>query len=290
MNHPPVNLPDTVRLERGIGNLPCLTVTSPLATATVYHHGAHVALFQPHGERPVLFMSQQSRSEPGKPIRGGVPVIYPWFGPHPADPTAPAHGTARLTEWSLISATQSPDGTVALLFALPPFLQYRIAIGRQLDLTLEVHNPDPNPLRFEEALHTYFAVSNIHQCSVTGLESAAYDSSVEGVIQKPQGPDPIRFTGETDRLYLNTRATCVLHDPGWQRRVVVEKSGSDSTVVWNPWITKSKAMPDFGDDEWPGMLCIETVNARKNAVTIAPGQRHAMRATVHVEPFSGGTA
>ena len=134
-------------------------------------------------------------------------------------------------------------------------------------------------------MHTYFAVSDIHQCSVTGLEDARYDSTVEGVTQKSQGEKPLQFTAETDRLYLNTPATCVIHDPGWQRRIVVAKSGSDSTVVWNPWIAKAKAMPDFGDDEWPGMLCIETVNARSNAVTLAPGQTHAMRATLHVEPL-----
>ena len=285
MTTSPFDLPGIVKIESGLGNLPWLTVTGPHATATVYRHGAHVALFQPHGARPVLFMSQQSRSEPGKPIRGGVPVIFPWFGAHPTDSAAPAHGTARLTEWNLIGTAQRPDGAVDLLFALPPFLQYRVAIGRQLELTLEVCNTDKSPLRFEEALHTYFAVSDIHQCSVTGLEDARYDSTVEGVTQKSQGPNPIRFTAETDRLYLNTQTTCVIHDPGWQRRIVVAKSGSDSTVVWNPWIAKSKAMPDFSDDEWPGMLCIETVNARSNAITLAPGQTHAMRATIHVEPL-----
>jgi len=278
------NLPGILKPEPGAGNLTRITVTGPHANATIYRHGAHVALFQPHGERPVLFMSQQSQYANGKPIRGGVPVIFPWFGPHPTDATAPAHGTARLTDWNLIATAQRTDGVVELVFALPPFLQYRVAIGRQLELTLEVHNTSQSPLQFEEALHTYFAVSEIRQCTVTGLENARYDSKVEGVTGQSQGTAPIQFTAETDRLYLNTRATCVIHDPGWQRRIVVEKDGSDSTVVWNPWIAKAKAMPDFGDAEWPAMLCIETVNARGNAVTLAPGQTHALRATIRVEP------
>ena len=277
------DIPGVLKLEPGPGNLTRLAITGPHANATVYQHGAHVALFQPHGEHPVLFMSQQSRYEAGKPIRGGVPVIFPWFGPHPTDPTAPAHGTARLSDWNLVSTAQRPDGVVELVFTFSPFLQYRVAIGRQLELTLEVHNTGSIPLKFEEALHTYFAVSEIRQCTVTGLENAKYDSQVERVTGQPQGTSPIRFTAETDRLYLNTRAACVIHDPGWQRRIVVEKSGSNSTVVWNPWIAKSKAMPDFGDDEWPGMLCIETVNARVNAVTLPPGQTHTMRTLIRVE-------
>ena len=277
------DLPDILKLESGPGSLPRISITGPHANATIYRHGAQVALFQPHGERPVLFMSQQSQYATGKPIRGGVPIIFPWFGPHPTDTTAPAHGTVRLTDWNLISTELCADGVVELVFAFPPFLRYRVGIGRQLTMTLEVHNTGTAPLKFEEALHTYFAVSDIHHCSVTGLENARYDSIVEGVTDKSQGTVPIIFTTETDRLYLNTRSTCVIHDPIWQRNIIVEKSGSDSTVVWNPWIAKAKAMPDFGDNEWPGMLCIETVNARVNAVTLAPGQMHAMCAIVRVE-------
>ena len=277
------DLPGILKLDSGPGNLTRITVTGPQANATIYQHGAQVALFQPHGERPVLFMSQQSQYADGKPIRGGVPIIFPWFGAHPIDSTAPAHGTVRLTDWNLISTELRADGVVELVFAFPPFLKYRVAIGRQLTMTLEVHNPGPTPLKFEEALHTYFAVSDIRHCSVTGLENARYDSSVEGVTDKSQGTAPILFTAETDRLYLNTRSTCVIHDPVWQRHISVEKSGSDSTVVWNPWIAKAKAMPDFGDNEWPGMLCIETVNARVNAITLPPGKTHTMQQIVRVE-------
>ena len=278
-----LEIPGLVKIVPGPGQLTQITVTGPHANATLYRHGAHVALFQPHGERPVLFMNRESCFEPDKAIRGGVPVIFPWFGGHPTDRTAPSHGTVRLVDWNLVSTAQRPDGVVELLFALPPYLHYRVAIGRQLAMTLEVRNTDPTPLRYSEALHTYFAVSDIRQVTVTGLEDARYEDAVEGVTDHLQGPGPIRFTRETDRVYLNTRATCVIHDPGWQRRIVVEKSGSDTTVVWNPWIAKAKAMADFGDDEWPLMLCIEAVNARVNAITLAPGQTHALQQTVRVE-------
>jgi glucose-6-phosphate 1-epimerase len=97
-----------------------------------------------------------------------------------------------------------------------------------------------------------------------------------------EGGEPIRIVGETNRIYLNTQSACIVQDPGWHRRLVVEKTGSNTTVLWNPWIAHAKAMPDFGDDEWPAMLCIETCNIREHAVTLAPGQSHTMGATIRV--------
>ena len=41
-------------------------------------------------------------------------------------------------------------------------------------------------------------------------------------------------------------------------------------------------MPDFGDDEWPSMVCVETCNVGESAVTLAPGASHTMTATVTV--------
>jgi D-hexose-6-phosphate mutarotase len=256
---------------------PPIHIQNSRATATIQPHGAHVTAFQPKGQRPVLFLSAHSRFEPGQPIRGGVPVIFPWFGSHPSDPGAPAHGLVRFHPWEL---QQHDDHSVIFTTrAANCRLTYRVEVGATLAMTLEVANPSAAPVCFEEALHTYLAVSDCRQCTVTGLEHAPYLSK----IGETAGSEPIRFTRETDRLYLNTQATCILHDPGWHRRIVVEKTGSNATVVWNPWIAKAKALPDFGDDEWPFMVCIETVNARDNAVTLAPGQSHTMRQTVRVE-------
>lgn len=258
-----------------------LHIKNSQATATIYRHGAHVAAFQPTGQRPVLFMSAKSWFEPNKPIRGGVPVIFPWFGPHATDTTQPAHGLARLSDWDL---TSHDDHGVTLLKELAGCrLTYRVRVGAALEMNLEVHNGTATPFRFEEALHTYFAVSDCRQCKVTGLEDTRYDSKVENVTGQRQD-GAITFTAETDRMYLNTTATCVIHDTGWNRRIIVEKSGSNATVVWNPWIAKAKAMPDFGDDEWPFMICIEAANARAHAVTLAPGQTHTLRQAIRIEP------
>jgi glucose-6-phosphate 1-epimerase len=263
-----------------------LRITTPAADAIVYLHGAHVTHYQPRGQAPVLFTSARSRFARGEPIRGGVPVIFPWFGPHPTDPKAPAHGFARTTEWSLGDVTQDNDTvTVTLAMGSPKSsvrLRYAVTIGADLDLSLTVENLDARALQFQEALHTYLAVSDVRQVSISGLSGREYVDKVDGMKRKTQ-PGRLTITGEIDRIYLDTPDTVTVDDPQMNRRIFVSKEGSASTVVWNPWVEKTKRMADFGDDEWPRMLCVETANVAENAVTLAPGASHVMRAAVRIE-------
>jgi glucose-6-phosphate 1-epimerase len=288
-------LPDGVRLEEGQGGLRRLVIQTAHAEAEIYLHGAHVTQFQPKGQKPVLFMSAKSMFEPGKPLRGGIPICFPWFGARQDGQPGSPHGFARLVEWELVSAEQISDGVVKIQLrlvsseatrALWPgefVADYQVRVGASLGLELRVKNTGNQPLRIEEALHTYLAVSDAREVSIEGLAGTSYFTAVGIPRTETEGVGPIRITAETDRIYLNTRSTCTADDPGWQRRLVVEKTGSGATVVWNPWIAKAKAMPDFGDDEWPFMLCIETCNVRQHAVTIAPGQSHVMGAIIRTD-------
>lgn len=290
-----LEIPGLATFEAGEGGLLRLAINSPLASAHIYLHGAHVTHFQPKVAAPVLFMSRQSYFAPGKPIRGGVPLIFPWFGPRAGYPDAPAHGFARTNEWTVESLTVDGDQVVTAVFQLLAndatraawphdfALRFRVTVGRTLTMTLETENTGSTPFTFEDALHTYFVVSDVRQTATTGLENTDYLDKNDGMMRKTQGPEPIRITQETDRLYENTRTTCALDDVGMKRRITVEKSGSNTSVVWNPWIAKAAAMPDFGDDEWPAMLCIETVNAGVNAIELAPGQTHSTRAVIGVD-------
>jgi glucose-6-phosphate 1-epimerase len=240
-------------------------------------------------------MSGKSWFEAGKPIRGGVPICFPWFGSRQDGRQGPGHGFVRLAEWELTGAEMAINGAVEINFRFVfnaatreqwdgGFeLNYRVMVGGSLDLELRVRNTSRQPIRMEEALHTYLAVSDVRQVSIEGLVGTAYSDRVGTPHEETEGTAPIRITAETDRIYRNTQANCVVDDPGLKRRLVVQKTGSDNTVVWNPWIAKAKAMPDFGDDEWPAMLCIETCNVREHAVTIAPGQSHAMGAVIRPE-------
>ncbi len=289
-----LEIPGLATFTIGPGGLTALDIATPLARARIFIHGAHVADWAPAGAQPMLFMSAASHFAPDKPIRGGVPICFPWFGGRAGHPQSPAHGFARSAEWHVESLAQEPDGTITATFTITDdsatrahwphaFLaRYRVRVGTTLEMTLEIENRDTNPFTFEEALHTYFAVSAVQAVEVRGLEGAEYVDKVDAGARKRLGSEPLCFTGETDRVFPSTTATCVLHDPGFKRDIVIEKSGSATTVVWNPWVAKAKAMADFGDDEWPGMACIETANAGADAITLAPGATHSMTARIRL--------
>ena len=290
------SLPPGVVLDSGRGGLARLSIGTDTCTAELYLHGAHLCRWQPRSQpHPVLWMSAASRFESGAPIRGGVPICFPWFGPKAGDPSAPVHGVARISAWRLDGATLEPDGSVVVRLgqacgasASPHvphdvLLAYELRLGRDLSMALTVTNPGDAPITFEEALHTYLAVSDVRQVSVAGLEGATYVDKVDGARRKTQADPLVTIGGETDRLYLDTGAAITVTDPGLGRRIRVDKTGSRSTVVWNPWVAKSRAMPDFGDDEWPGMICVETANAADNAVTVPPHASHTMTAAISVQ-------
>ena len=233
-------------------------ITTPAATARIYLQGAHLAAWQPKGEQPVIFMSRKSDLEPGKPIRGGVPIAFPWFAVDSKQDRiegkpGPSHGFARLQDWTVAFAALAGDD-LHMTFTLGPtamsrsmgFNSFRLAfqftIGRSLKMEMTVANDDDKPLVFEEAFHTYFHVLDVHEVSVTGLEPTSYIDKTDDFKVKPALGAPLRFAGFTDRIYGNTKATCVIHDELAKRSITIEKTHSDTTVVFNPW----KELPDMG--------------------------------------------
>lgn len=286
-----------LHIGTGQGGLTRVVITTPAAEAHVYLHGAHVTHYARTGQPPLLFMSKQSAFLPDKPIRGGVPICFPWFGPKndPACPDAPIHGFARLMAWT-VESTSATDDVVTLVLGLHATAQskkqwpgdfharYTIVIGATLSLELAITNNGADAVKFEEALHTYFTVADVRNAWIDGLAGASYLDKVDNFATKTQD-GAVRITGETDRVYLNTTSACIIHDPVHKRKVVNAKENSSATVVWNPWIAKAKAMSDFGDHEWPEMVCVETVNANVHAVTLAAGQTHTMKAVISSEPM-----
>jgi glucose-6-phosphate 1-epimerase len=244
----------------------------------------------------VLFVSEQSKFAEGKAIRGGVPICFPWFGGLEGRDTAPSHGFARTSPWEVKSTNANADGSATIVLELKNAetqnafwphackAQLSVTFGTALKMEFSVMHVRGEPFLFEEAMHTYFSVGDVCKASVTGLGGGSYIDKTQAGKEFQEGLAPIKIVKETDRIYLETTADCVIDDPILDRKIVIKKTGSDTTVLWNPWIDKARALSDFGDEEWPKMLCIETCNVGPSAVSIGPGQSHVMTAVIAIEP------
>jgi glucose-6-phosphate 1-epimerase len=254
-------------------------------TGELYLQGAQVTAWQPAGHRPVIFTSPNAVFAPGKAIRGGIPVIFPWFGAHPSDPAAPQHGLVRAAPWRL-EAVEHDAGAVILVLAhsLDAFeLAYRVSFGTELHLALTVRNGGAGEAVFEEALHSYFAVSDVERVAVSGLESCVFIDKTANFARRPPAGGPLTPHQETDSVYLDTPDRLTVDDPGFGRRIVIVKSGAASTIVWNPWPEKAGAMADLGADNWRAMLCVETGNVADNRLTLAAGAEHRMTTRIAID-------
>lgn len=234
--------------------------------------GAHLSAFQPKSQSaPVLFQSSQSNYEEGKAIRGGVPICFPWFSAHPTDSDRPAHGLVRQSVWEVVrTSAENELVSVTLRWSNESFeLRYEIVWGDSLQFQLAIQNQTDSLLSYEVALHTYLEVSDVANVTIEGLESTPFIDQLTKAANQPTG-ESIRFIEETDRIYQGRIDRVLLRDSGFNRTVVIQPVGSESTVIWNPWIAKSKRMADFGDDEYVRMCCVETANIRAKARQLGP--------------------
>ena len=286
-------VPGRVSFLDGRGELPMLEVSTQWSTAEIYQHGAHVTHFKRKDQPPLLFLSQCSRFAENQPIRGGIPVIFPWFGPREG---MAQHGFARVKAWDLKEFAPAPDGSVSVRFrlpdcpeasAFPPFAaDYIVTVDQALTLQLVVTNSSRDePFTFENCLHTYFEVGDIRAVSISGLKGGSYLDKVANFSRKTEMEEAIRISSEVDRIYLDTTSSVEIRDTRLGRRVRVDKSGSASTVVWNPWMVKAQQMPDFGNEEYERMVCVESGNVASNNIKLPPGESSTLLVKLTSEPL-----
>jgi len=264
-------------------------IGNALANASLCLQGAHLMTWQPRSQpKPVVWLSRDAKLATGKSIRGGVPVCWPWFGAHATETGFPGHGFARTVPWQVIESGSEPNGATRLTLRLTESeitrtqwphectVDMTVIVGETLRMELATENTGKADFVIGEALHTYFQIGDIGAVRVTGLDGCDYwDKVGASTLRKQKGV--ITFSGETDRVYINTTTECVIVDDKLKRRIRIAKSGSLSTVVWTPWIEKANKMGDMGQPEgWREMLCVESVNAIENVVKIAPGARHTL--------------
>jgi glucose-6-phosphate 1-epimerase len=287
-------IPGVIEFSSGQGAFPVAVITGPSASAVVSTYGAHILSHKPNGQSDVLWLSDRSAFEEGKPIRGGIPVCFPWFGPHPSDPQKPLHGFARLLFWEVAGTGILPNGEPQLrlrlrdsaaTLALWPHAFHAeliVTVGSTLKATLRCTNTDSGPLTYSDALHSYLAVKDISGVSINGLGGRKYLEGPSMTVPVLQQENALEIRSETNRRYLDSTDKCEINDPLAPRTIHVDKSGSRVTVVWNPWAEVSAKLPDMPDDGYKTMLCVESVNAYDDVVTLAPGESHDLSAVISV--------
>ena len=270
----------------GKGGMVKAVIRNDFATAEIYLHGAHLTSYQPTDGHEVLWMSDQAEFQPGKAIRGGIPICWPWFGPHPTDEDKPSHGLARTLSWDIIETVQLADSTrIALGLAsdeatreLWPHdfeLTYTVWGGQALRVALTACNVSDENCELGAALHTYFRVPDIHQVRLVGLEDAEYVDKLDGNQRRFQ-EGPVIVGQEVDRVYLGEPPMMTIEHADSDRRVNIQSKGSASTVVWNPWTEKATRMEDFPNDGFLRMICVETANALDDVRIVKPGYDHTL--------------
>lgn len=299
MNYGEINtklaLPGQLEFVEGKGDLPLARINNPYAKAEISLYGAQVLSFKPNGQKDILWMSPQCVYEPGKPMRGGIPVCFPWFGPHAGDNHKPSHGFARLLTWDVSETSALPNGATRLILelksntettALWPFAfsaKMIFEIRERLDVTLCCTNTGDEIFSISEALHSYFSISDIAQIDIHGLKDCDYYAGFSMDDPIRQKGDILKIAKEENRRYINHSGDCVLTDPTWNRRIRISKKGSNVTVVWNPWSGTVKTMPDIPGSGYRDFICIEAVNAYADTVILKPGETHCLSAVLGVE-------
>lgn len=278
-----MNLPRSVSLIEIFPKFLVFQIEHETCSARVALHGAHVMSWRPRDEEEVLYLSPDAIFSEGKAIRGGIPICWPWFNAHPTNSEMPSHGLVRGRFWELLDASENEAG-VTLRFEVKDGIWnalVTVRAGEDLEVSLESRNPNEIPLVVSGALHSYLAVSDIEQVRALNLDGAEYlDTVGEPTMRKQRGD--VRFSEELDRIY-ESRSGVLLVDDLSGRTILIEKSGSPSTVVWNPWVKKAAALGDLPDEDYRKFCCIEAAIANDRAEIVPPGGSHVLMTRISVE-------
>ena len=284
-----------LEIVEGKGGLPLIMVANKKAKALISIYGGQVLSFQPLTEpEDLMFLSNKAYYQEGKAIKGGVPICWPWFGPDPDGSGRPAHGFVRNRLWKILTTETTENGETKVVLGLVdteqtreiwPYsfeLELTIFVGETLKLELITRNTGTQPFSITQALHTYFAIGDINQVKVLGLENTTYIDKVDGGVEKQQ-QGVVEIAAEVDRIYTNVPKNLIIDDADFGRRILITSQGSNTAVVWNPWAKISAQMADLENEAYKGFVCVETTNAADDVVTIAPAQFFQLVAAYHVE-------
>ena len=290
-----------VRLETHHGLARVLLKGAQVIDWSTRDHDAILWTSSREGEHAATPPSPPASQSIGKPLRGGIPVCWPWFGSDRSGTGRPAHGFVRGAPWTVRRTACEPAETASITLEAdvaaagagfdPPDarLTLTVTLSDCLGLRLRTTNLAREPLTISQALHTYFRIGDIDRVAILGLDGCGYLDALDGFAERVQS-GPVRLSCEVDRIYVDmseaarTR-TITVRDLSRERSILVTSQGSASAVIWNPWIEKSQRLGDMAADDYRRMVCVETANAASDAVTIGPGLTHTLAVDYRVGPL-----
>lgn len=279
----------------------CLQLRNPHGTAIIALHGAQLLSWVPTGHSDVFWLSPQALPEPAA-IRGGVPLCWPWFGKQGMPDGAMQHGPVRNRLWEVAATNAEEDNdtdqplsvTLVPTPALTPDdslsryaaqlkLSLRLELSDTLTQTLTTRNLGARPFVLTQALHSYFAVADVTQVRISGLENRRYEDKLSGQ-QNAAHSNAWHLEQACDRVYQQDTASKQHHytlaDQLGRRQIHITTQGSGSVVVWNPGPAGAARMADVPDDSWHHFVCVEAANAGADSITLAPGAQHTLGQTL----------
>lgn len=275
---------------------PVIDVQTPVSAATVALHGAQVLTWAPTDHPPVLYVSPKAKMVEGMPLRGGIPICWPWFGKHPEDPEKPSHGFARTRFWELVSGEMAgkmatlvfklvPDAETKALLPFDFELTATIRIADKLRVKLNMKNTGDEIYKVSSALHTYLSLGDIERIQLEGVKGSHYIDQLSDDKEPVYQEKNLQIKGEVDRIY-QSMSSVLIRDLDRFRSVFVDKAGSRSTVIWNPWKETSKAITDLPDKGYKEFVCVECANAGTDKPTLRPNASHTLETVIGLRPLS----
>jgi len=272
-----------IRFQTNRYGLTEMLISNDAAEAVIYLRGGNLTHFQPRGESAVIFGGETCEMHPEKTLHAGIPICWPWFGPHPTDSDKPQHGFARNREWEVRETEQLANGETRVVLGLHEDeetlelfehmfdLTLTFTIGKQLLIDLRTYNSNAEPFHFTQALHSYFATSDIDNVLIHGVEETPFIDLADD-HKKKQESDLLLIDRILNRIYEPTDQACALSDEGAKRKIHIDKEGSRATTIWNPG--KESGLHDLPGDDYRRFVCIETCNAGQDTITLESGASH----------------
>lgn len=278
--------PDRIAFRAGPAGLPVVTLACSYGAVEISLYGAHVLSYRPLGLGPALFLSRRSAFEPGKPIRGGIPICWPWFGKLPDQPEAPIHGFARLMQWELAGTSYTGTETELTLklhdseltrvrWPHAFELMLHLKLGQTLRMELTTRNTDKDPFTITQGFHTYFQISKLDAVQILGLQEARFEERAFAGRGIQHGPLLLNEEG-LDKLFTPTKNEAAIYDATLQRTLAMTFSGTRNLVVWNPGAVKGAASPDLEPQDYTRFACVEAANTCDTAIDLEPGHKHTL--------------